>query len=69
MKDVGMVIPDYMYKNNISSFNTFSSRNPYTKIDFIFYSSDKIQKVDAGVFNEIREVSDHLPVWMKFVLK
>ncbi|MCK5781295.1 MAG: endonuclease/exonuclease/phosphatase family protein [Flavobacteriales bacterium] len=69
MNNVGMAIPDSTYKVNKAIFNTYSSGNPHTKIDFIFYTSDKIKKIDAGVFAEIGEVSDHLPVWMKFVVR
>ncbi|MEN8138089.1 MAG: endonuclease/exonuclease/phosphatase family protein [Bacteroidota bacterium] len=69
MKDVGMAIPDSVYKADMVKHNTYSTGNPYTKIDFIFYSSDKIKAVESGVMQEIGEVSDHFPVWMKFVIR
>ncbi len=68
MNDVGMAIPDSVYKKNMIEYNTFSSRDPYTKIDYIFYNTDMIKAIESGVAQEYGEVSDHYPVWMKFII-
>ena len=49
--------------------NTFNSRNPYKRIDYIFYSKNSIEYVSGKVLNEFGEASDHLPVYMEFKLK
>ncbi|NER14954.1 endonuclease/exonuclease/phosphatase [Leptobacterium flavescens] len=48
---------------------TFPSDAPRTKIDYIFYNPAFIEKIDAGVVTEVQTASDHLPVFMDFVLK
>jgi|LGOV01.1.fsa_nt_gb endonuclease/exonuclease/phosphatase family metal-dependent hydrolase len=68
MDNVSNAIIDSVYKSNKNKYNTFPTDNPQTKIDFIFYNSDKIKAIDSGVMQELGEVSDHYPVWMKFVL-
>jgi len=69
MDNVANAIPDSIYNINKKRFNTFSSGNPSVKIDFIFYNSNMIKKIDSDVMQEIGSPSDHLPVWMKFVIK
>ena len=69
MDNVANAIPDSIYKKNMARYNTFPSDKPIEKIDFIFYNSDKIKAVDAGVIQGIASPSDHSPVWMKFVIK
>jgi len=66
--NIGVAINDSVYSNNRIANNTYSSKNPNTKIDFIFYNSDKIKKIDSDVMQEIGETSDHFPIWMKFVI-
>lgn len=68
MKDVGMAIPDSVYKKNMIKYNTYSSGDPYTKIDYIFFNKAMIKAVDYDVVHEIGEVSDHYPVMMRFLL-
>ena len=68
-QDVGMAIPDSVYKKNMIKYNTYSSGNPFTKIDYIFYNTDMIKAIESDVVREFGEVSDHYPVWMKFVIK
>ena len=48
---------------------TFSSGEPVEKIDYIFYNTKYIEKIDSRVVVEAKEISDHLPVLMRFVLK
>ena len=57
------------YQNSPTSFNTFTSRQPYQMIDYILYNENFIASVEQSVISETGEVSDHLPVLMKFVLK
>lgn len=49
--------------------NTYNSRNPSKRIDFIFYNTNKIQEVSGRVLTAFGEISDHLPVEMRFKLK
>ena len=67
-KDVGMAIPDSVYSLDMKRYNTYSRKNAKVKIDFIFFNTDKIKKIDSGVAQVDDFVSDHFPVWMKFVL-
>ena len=62
-------INDSLYFSDESGYFTFDSRNPSIKIDYIFYNSAKIKAIDARVVKEAGEISDHLPVYMRFVLK
>ena len=58
-----------LYNASRNDFLTFDSQEPFQKIDYIFYSSGKIQALSAEVLKEAGEISDHLPVMMQFVLK
>ena len=62
-------IGEATYLANESDFFTFDSGNPIEKIDFIFYNFDKIKPVSARVVKEAGEISDHLPVMFKFVIR
>lgn len=55
-------------KTNESNYYTFNSDKPSKRIDYIFYTPNFIQAIDAQVLTEANQISDHLPVWMKFVL-
>lgn len=46
--------------------NTYNSREPFERLDYIFYNTDYIQEVSAQVLNEFGEASDHLPVLLTF---
>ena len=48
---------------------TFPSSHPIEKLDYIFFNKSRIKVVDYKVLNDFDEASDHLPVWMQFVLK
>lgn len=52
---------------NIS--NTYNTKNPLIRIDYIFYTEKSIEYIDGRVLNEFEQASDHLPVMMKFRLK
>ncbi|MBN2237322.1 MAG: endonuclease/exonuclease/phosphatase family protein [Bacteroidales bacterium] len=66
---VGMAISDSMFLANPAGNYTFSSGDPVEKIDYIFYNTQFIRKIDAKVIQEIGEASDHFPVWMRFVIQ
>lgn len=54
-------------KDNIA--NTFNTKNPFERIDYIFYTKESIEYVSGSVLNKFEQASDHLPVYMKFKLK
>jgi endonuclease/exonuclease/phosphatase family metal-dependent hydrolase len=66
---VGVAIADSMFAIDPIRNYTFSSGDPVEKIDYIFYNTKYIKKLDAKVVQEAGEASDHFPVWMQFVLK
>lgn len=66
---LAVAIPEAQYLANEVSYFTFNSGKPNIKIDFIFYNEDKIAPLESKVLTEAGEISDHLPVWFKFVLK
>lgn len=66
---LGVAITDSLFALNPKGNFTFSSGDPVEKIDYIFYNKKFIEKLDAKVLQEFGEVSDHFPVWMRFVIK
>ena len=68
---IGLVpaVDEKTYNSNPEQYLTFNSRNPVEKIDYIFYNPEKIRKIDTYVVKDMGDISDHLPVIMKFVLK
>ena len=46
--------------------NTFDSKDPFKRIDYIFYTKNSIQEVSSKVLNEFGEASDHIPVYLEF---
>lgn len=57
------------YLQNEAAYFTFDTANPYERLDYIFFSKNKIIKLESGVAQEAQQISDHLPVWMRFVIK
>jgi len=55
--------------NSENPVNTFDSRNPKKRIDYIFYTSNSIDYIGGKVLTQFGEASDHLPVEMRFKLK
>lgn len=49
--------------------NTFDTKKPYERIDYIFYTKNNIEYISGRVLNEFEQASDHLPVMMRFKLK
>ena len=64
MKSIGNAAFD---TTNIA--NTFDTKKPFERIDYIFYTKNSIEYIDGRVLNEFGEASDHLPVEMQFKLK
>lgn len=54
---------------NEKAYYTFNSETPDRRIDYFFYNPKFIQVLDTRVVSEANQISDHLPVWMKFVIK
>jgi endonuclease/exonuclease/phosphatase family metal-dependent hydrolase len=48
---------------------TFNSDQPDKRLDYVFYNPKFIQMLDARVLHEANQVSDHLPVWMRFTFR
>ncbi|MEQ8582926.1 MAG: endonuclease/exonuclease/phosphatase family protein [Marinoscillum sp.] len=68
-KHIRSAVDSVTYQNSPMSFNTFTSRQPYQMIDYILYNENFITRVEQSVISRTGEVSDHLPVLMKFVLR
>lgn len=49
--------------------NTFDTKAPFERIDYIFYTNNSIDYVSGKVLNDYGQASDHLPVFMEFKLK
>ncbi len=64
MENIGNAAFDKM-----SIENTFDTKSPFERIDYIFYTENSIEYVSGKVLNEFGEASDHLPVFMEFKLK
>lgn len=55
--------------NAVDPSNTFNSKNPFERIDYIFYTENSIEYIGGKVLNDFEQASDHLPVEMRFRLK
>lgn len=71
LKDPGIEMAIGMDENaaNESNYYTFNSENPDRRIDYFFYHPKFIEVINARVLVEANQISDHLPMYMKFVLK
>ena len=49
--------------------NTFDTKAPFERIDYIFYTENSIEYISGKVLNDYGQASDHLPVQMSFKLK
>lgn len=49
--------------------NTFDSREPVERLDYIFYNTEFIEELSSEVVKGFKEASDHLPVLLKFKFK
>ncbi|CAA0247316.1 endonuclease/exonuclease/phosphatase family protein [Tenacibaculum maritimum] len=48
---------------------TFDTKQPFERLDYIFYTKNTIAYVKGRVLKDFGEASDHLPVEMSFTLK
>lgn len=53
----------------VNSQNTFSSKVPEVRLDYIFYNEEFIKEISGKVLHQFQEASDHLPLLMKFKFK
>jgi endonuclease/exonuclease/phosphatase family metal-dependent hydrolase len=57
-----------MFNKSPNAYSTFSSESPFQMIDHIFFNPSHIQKIAVEVHHDFTDISDHLPVEMKFLL-
>ena len=50
------------------STKTFPSEQPDRMIDYILFNNTRVQRVESRVVKEAGQISDHLPVMMKFII-
>ena len=62
-------VGENLYAADPGKYYTFNSGHPVEKIDYIFYNPSRISEVDAFVVKEMGEISDHWPMYMKFIIK
>ena len=67
--DIHSAISQEEYLKDRESAFTFPSDHPAEMIDYILYNPTFIDKVEARVVQEADQISDHLPVLMKFTLR
>ena len=49
--------------------NTFPAKRPNRRLDYIFYDKNRLKLLEANVIQDLADVSDHLPVIAKFVVR
>ena len=55
--------------NKENPVNTFDTKSPFERIDYIFYTKNSIEYISGKVLTQFEQASDHLPVFMQFKLK
>lgn len=55
------------YLSSEDKYFTFDSESPYQKIDYIFYNGLFLKCIEANVIHEAESISDHLPMFARFV--
>jgi endonuclease/exonuclease/phosphatase family metal-dependent hydrolase len=68
IKGIRMSVNEVDYMVDPMKFYTYDSRHPTEMIDYVFYN-EKILPVSFEVLRESPEISDHLPVYFKFIIK
>ena len=48
---------------------TYPSGKPEFKLDYIFYTPDRLELLETRVLNEVGDASDHLPLLMRWQLR
>ena len=67
--NIGSAIPLDTLKQNINKHFTYSSEKPIQKIDYIFYAKNYIEAIETMTITKTKNLSDHLPVLLRFKLK
>ena len=71
-EDAGIAILQELVQTESAAFspgdfeNTYDSREPTERLDYIFFNTNFISQVDAEIVEEFGEASDHLPVLLTF---
>lgn len=65
--NTGEALLDRRFDIHDSSSYTSTSEDPVKKIDYIFYTKDKLRLINSFVVHEAKTSSDHLPVMAEFV--
>lgn len=67
-EDLGLqdAIAELEYMADEEANFTFSSGEPFEKLDYIFYDPDVLTPIEGRVMTEAGTISDHLPVSMTF---
>jgi endonuclease/exonuclease/phosphatase family metal-dependent hydrolase len=65
---IGEAISKDRYLDSEERFFTFNTEKPYERLDYIFYNKNKIRKIESDVLREAADISDHLPVWLTFII-
>ena len=65
---IQMTVSEEAYVSDPQQYYTFDSRHPSEMIDYIFYN-EKIVPIECKVLHESHGISDHLPVFFKFIIK
>lgn len=66
---LGSAITEEQYLADPAAHFTYSSGAPEVMIDYIFYTKESIEVLDAKVVHEAGEISDHLPVMCRLRLR
>ena len=66
---IGSAIPLDTLKQNINKHFTYNSERPDRKIDYIFYAKNYVEAFELITITKTKNLSDHLPVMMRFKLK
>lgn len=68
-RNIAASVDDSSYLADRRQYYTFDSQAPFQMIDYILYNPNFISKVETEVLQKAGEISDHLPLTMKFVLR
>lgn len=68
-KNIKSCIDQSVYQDHPAENYTYSSKTPQIMIDYILYNENFIDCTEFRVVKEAGDISDHLPVMSKFVLK
>lgn len=66
---ISMVTSENDYQDKPAIHYTFNSDNPFEKIDYILYNNRFLDEIDSKVLLEAGEISDHLPLFARLVLR